>query len=133
MAEAKSQTNGEVIEVDSRHLVSVVHKYVLPRPKTTIMTARGSEILCAKSQPDGTIAVWARRPIADDTEMVEVGIWVVATGEPMPAGDFAYYLDTCMVLRPPSIATPGGGPDLIVWHVFVLVETLIAGDVKIVA
>lgn len=129
-----SQTAGEMIEIaDARTLVSVVHKYQVDKPKTTIMMARGSEILCAKSMPDGSINVWVRRPIADDAPMAEIGVWCVSTGEPMPSGDFAYYLDTCMVLRPASVVAPGKGPDILVWHVFVLVDSLINGEVKIVA
>lgn len=116
-------------ETDATALLDVVHKYVLDKPKTAILLARGSVVLCAKAQPDGTIVVWARRPVDEKVETVPVGVWVVATGEVMPKGTALAYLDTVTMLAPPSII--GGKPSWGVFHVFLMTETLLAGDVML--
>jgi hypothetical protein len=119
----------DVIEVDASLLMDVVHKYVLDKPKTIIDVAMGSTILCAKSQPDGTIAIWAKRPIDEKAPLCEVGVWTAGTGEPCPQGDFLTYLDTCMVMRPPGVV--GGSPMVLVWHVFLDTESLLEGQVSV--
>lgn len=120
-----------ITEVNATDYMDVIHKYVLQGPQSTINVAMGSELLCAKPQPDGTIAVWARRPIDENAPMCEIGIWVFATGEPMPKGESLDYFDTCMIITAPSIVAPGAKPNVLVWHLFVLTETLMAGNVKI--
>lgn len=120
-----------IVEIDASKFLDVIHKYPINGPQTTIDIPIGSEILCAKGMPDGNIFMWVRRPIAEDSPLCSIGVWTFATGQPMPKGESLYYLDTVTLLQMPTILAPGAMPKPFVYHVFVLVDTLLAGEVKI--
>lgn len=130
MAESSQVTPDNVImEIDATPFLDVIHKYILGGPQSEIQIPIGSSILCSKAMPDGTIAVWARRPIAEDAPLCTIGVWVFGTGEPLPKEGLTY-LDTVIMVQQSKLVTPGIGPQLLVWHVFLVTDSLVSGDVR---
>jgi hypothetical protein len=120
-----------ILEIDATTFLDVIHKYPVDGPQTTIDVPIGSTILCAKAMPDATIKIWARRPIDEAAPMCQIGIWVFGTGQPMPKGEEIRYLDTVIILERSSAAAPGAVPRVLVFHVFVLNDSLTAGSVTL--
>jgi len=122
-----------ILEIDATQFLDVVHKYAVDGPQSTIDIPMGSTILCAKAMPDATIKIWARRPIDENAPLCSIGVWVFATGQPMPNEKTAdlTYLDTVTIIRRAAIVTPNASPEVLIFHVFLLTDTLNAGNVKL--